>query len=1417
MAKRFSAIFLCIAMLASLVSVGVTAESSNWSYVSPEMQDYEVTYYSMGSASSAVKGGNRLTFTSKLAERNTTEKLYVSFPEEGGIRVYSDRQGFFNPNGLCRITYTTLSSKVIKLKPDNSNLTAVFDYSSTPWKLTVTNSENGNNFSLSGANVFFGYDSSNALKKVKLTGGILSDEVIFGLGERYNGFNQVGKKVPLWNTDTGYHTWTANSGDKAYSYVNVPLMHSNSGYSLFFNLSYSGTADIGNTVSNVYSLEFAGDDFDFYTYLGTPLENTESYTALTGRPAASPTWSFGYWAGGSFGDGETYINKVKNVLSGYKSMGMMPTAIYLESIPFNEQGLEIANSYGVRGLTWNNPSQAQLLQSGMNGTTFSQENLKVLLPDVSQSSLPWSYDNYWGDYTNPLMNTALKNGGYSKLLKVGLSGAMVDYGEYINNYGTFYNGMTGEEMHNFYPYYYNKAIAETFSSVRGDDYVLFARAGCAGSQQFAASFGGDVNSSFDGLKAALYAGLSISASGFSTWGSDLGGYYCSDSAISDELYQRWLEFSLFSPLMRLHGNTEKDPWNFSEQAQQTFKAAYSLRNNILDLLYSANITANTTGAPMMQAMALAFPEQKELAAIEDQYLFCNELLVCPVVTAGATSRTINLPTGRWTSLWNGELYYGGSHTVSAAVNEIPVYIRAGAVMPVTLSESYSLFEQPENGGIAALVLTPADETRTVSYMTDSGEAYSFESKNENGVYTVTSGEKVIRSTLVLAGVDALGVTVDGTALKRLSSLSDGEIGYYVDKDNNRTLVNADTAWQSLEYTEGEVYTNDFSDTRVSSAVADFGIYFAAGDSKQFVAETAEQHFSTANGNLARVTDPNGFSDRDIDRNILSAVLLNAKYNDFVLDATIAGTHGGASSLGFVIGQKMPGEHYMNSENGGYAVFFKRFGNQLNLAVVYNGKTVLSGGSLSEFSRNGFVGTLDDFYNNFGCSDAGPLRVRLEVVSGNLQAYVYSTVQKKYVKIGGTIPLNSYSGGYIALAQSTAQVTNGAPNDQYYDSLCIKGYNPEIMKRSDAAVITPTEYRNSFNNSSVAMLENDFDIYYAENQLNNKVYKKEEVADFASRLYITDGWLGRYYQGGNNWQPYLGNVILRYKHAIYGNLKTEFTNRFLAESTLKSTYMTVQIGQQSENHSVYDSSDASGGYLVTLQLCGAKWAAVTVVHCDKIIYKAALGTEAEISGRTGYDTYVVIPDYSSTNVGKFSVQVNNKQLLVTHNGSEVISGLLLEDYNPGFVSVGFDIGNPDSGTAIDDLSIIGEVLPIEFTKLCGSSASLKKYYGYEYSTDGINFCDETDFTGLLHNNEYVFYQRTKATENYPSGNIVCRTITVKYLPGDFNGNNLYQSDDLVMLRRVLLGALIADKELSDVNKDSSVNILDLVRLKKTIIG
>lgn len=1414
MVKRFSAIFLCIAMLASLVSVGVTAESSDWRYVSPEMKDYEVTYYSMGAASSPTKRGNMLVFNSELTVRNTTEMLYVSFPQEGGIRVYSSRQGFFNPDGLCRITYTTLASKVIELKPNSGNLTAVFDYSSTPWKLTVTNSENGNSYSLSGADIFFGYDSSNALKKVKLTGRISSNEVIYGFGERYNGFNMVGKRIDLWNTDTGYHTWSASSGDKAYSYLNIPLMHSNSGYSLFFNSSYYGIADIGKTVSDAYSLEFTGGDFDFYTYLGTPLENIESYTALTGRPATSPTWSFGYWAGGSYGDGEAYINKVKSVLSGYKSIGMMPTAVYLESIPFNEQALEIANSYGVRGLTWNNPSQAQLVKEGMNGTTFSQENLKVLLPNVS--SLPWSYDDYWGDYTNPLMNTALKNGGYSKLLKAGLSGAMVDYGEFINNYGSFHNGMTGEEMHNFYPYFYNKAISEVFSSERGSDYVLFARAGCAGSQAYAGNFAGDLNSSFDGLKAALYAGLSISASGFSTWGSDLGGHYCSASAIGDELYQRWLEFSLFSPLMRLHGNTEKDPWNFSEQAQQTFKKAYSLRNNILDLLYSANITANTTGAPMMQAMAMAFPEQKELASVEDQYLFCNELLVCPVVTAGATSRTVKLPSGTWTSLWDNSLYSGGEYSVAAPVNEIPVYIRQGAVMPVTLSENYSLFTQPTSGGISALLMTPADDCRTVSYKTEDGEDYTLESKNESGVYTVKSNEAVGRRTVVLAGISAISASADGRDLKQLSVLSGNESGFYVDKVNNRTVIVTDEAWKTLEYTEGKVYKNDFSANDANSATADFGIYFAAGESTRFVQESASVHFSTADGYLTRVTDPNGYAERDIDRNILSAVLLNAKYNDFTLEATIKGTFGGASSLGFVVGQKSPEAHYMSSEDGGFAVFFKRFGNQLNLAIAYNGKSVSSDGSLKEFNRYEFCGSISDFYNNFGCSDAGPLTVRLEVKAGKLKVYVFSPLKGSYIALGVEIPLNGYSGGYIALAQSTAQVTEGAANDQYFDKLLIASDNPEYISRSPEALLSPTEYSNDFNDSSVSMLENDFEVYYAENQLNSKKYIKETAEAFAKRLYIRDGWLGRSYQGGNNWQPYLANVILCYKHAIYDNFKTEFTNRFLTGNVATSTFMTVQLGQQTKNASVFDSAGDDGGYLISLQLCGGSWSAVTVWHKGNAIYKVAFGAESAISGITGYDDKIVLPDYSNMGSGSMSVEMRNGALYVIRNGIEVISGLLLENYKAGYVSVGFDIGNPDSGTAIDSFKLKGEVIPVEFTRLCGQYAELKGYTGYEYSLDGVSYSDKLCFDGLLHNTEYTFWQRTAATDSLPAGNPANKSVTVKYSAGDFNGNLLYQADDLAALRKALLSSDY-DVDLSDVNADKAVNVLDLIRLKKIIVS
>lgn len=1418
---------LCVSLCFSIVSsyLPVSAEKK-------PMAEYTVDWFAPDAVSSVKKEEDRLSFVSGIENRSETLNFEISFPEEGGIRLSTESQGYFAPAALRKITYTELSSSSLMLKPEESNLSVTFNYGSTPWSITYSDSVNGKTFTVYSSQMLFGFDADDAMQKVKLTGTVSADETIYGLGERYNAFNQVGSTVRLWNVDTGYHTWS--SGELVDSYVNVPFMHSSTGYSLFFNSLYGATADIGDSDPNTYSLDFNGTDFDFYMYLGTPLENIESYTALTGRPTTSPEWAFGYWAGGTgtYWNDEAYASdttRLREVLQKYEEMGTMPTALYGEgSLSRNTTGYNILAQYNVKMLGWCNPT------INFNHTyNFTRAQMQSLLPDVAADELPSatvigneSADYVYVDFSNPNAVALMKAAGYDTAMKRGLKGVMVDFGEYIDDWVTFYNGMKGDEMHNFYAYCYNKTMSEVFSSKLEDDHILFARAGCAGSQTYAANFGGDVNSSFFGLKASLAAGLSISSSGFSTWGSDIGGHYLKeDQTFTDELYQRWLQFSLFSPLMRLHGSIDKNPWSFGEQAQETFKTAFALRESITDLLYSANLTANRTGAPMMQAMAVAFPEENWLSSVEDQYLFCNELMVCPVVTEGATSRQIDLPEGRWTSLWDGSLLGGGTYTVEAPVDQIPVYIREGAVIPVTLSENYSIFEQASGEGLSGLVITPPDDTRTTSYETADGETASFTSVRNGNSYTITADAGCSRGSLMLAGIYADSVTVDGVALAELSAVPTAQTGYYVDEANGQTVVNIGTAWQSIEFTDSRElplelqsasYSNDFSDSNANAAASDFAVYFSEETTYNFVEEKASEHLTTANGTLARQTDVGGYSERDINQNIVSAVLLTRKYDDFVLDATIKGTAGGASSLGFVIGQTTPGAHYMKSAEGGYAVFFKRFGS-MNLAIAYNGKTIDSSGNSKSFNVWNFAGTIEDFQTQFGVSTSAPIKVRLVMKNKTLQVYIYNEIQGKYVELGGAITLSNYSGGYIALAQSTAQTTEGASADQYFDSLRIRSDDAAFIDRSPDATITSTAYSNTFTNSSLSMLQNDFDIYYAENQLNSSVYALQSITQTANRLYINGGWLNRNYQGGNNWQPYLGNVILQYKHTMFGDVKTEFSNRFLNGGEAKSTFMTVQLGQQEKGHSAYDTESDAGGYLVTLQLCGGAWSKVTVVYMDTVLYTVAIGTEEALSTRPGYDKYVYVDDYNNLAESSFSVEVKDKKLTVIRGGTVMLSDYQLDNYRPGYVSVGFDIGNPDSGTAINSLEITGAELPVGFAEIYGSSVTLADYEGYEFSPDGINFGSETVFSGLSHNAEYVFYHRIAATESYAAGNVIAsQSITVKFLPGDFNGDNLHQSTDLVTLRRVLLGTDTADTEISDVNTDTAVDIRDLVGLKKLTV-
>jgi alpha-glucosidase (family GH31 glycosyl hydrolase) len=357
------------------------------------------------------------------------------------------------------------------------------------------------------------------------------------------------------------------------------------------------------------------------------------------------------------------------------------------------------------------------------------------------------------DYSNPLA-AELSRRWWAHRLGIGVAGSMVDFGDRTPEGALFYDKRRGDEMHNAYSYDYHRTVNKIFSERRGDDFILFGRAAAPGAQQWAGQFAGDHPANFTGLQGVLTGALNLCACGFSTWGSDLGGFL---GWPEPGVYMRWTEFGCFSPLMRCHGRTPREPWEFGDAAVVNYKYYAWVRENLLDYIYAAARRAHETGAPMMQGMALAFPEARSLAAVDDQYMFGPDLLVAPVVTDG-TSREIAFPPGRWSSLWDGQAVNGpGTIQYAAPLNIIPVFVHEGAAIPLRLNPQLELGQSLKQGVVHALLVGPPP--RQNSNLSGRGEDISI-ALSSNG-YSIEYPVGIEPDYFLLDAQDVTEVRVDG--------------------------------------------------------------------------------------------------------------------------------------------------------------------------------------------------------------------------------------------------------------------------------------------------------------------------------------------------------------------------------------------------------------------------------------------------------------------------------------------------------------------------------------------------------------------------------------------------------------------------------------------------------------------------------
>lgn len=705
---------------------------------------------------------------------NQPVDLHLSLPRSGGVRIYGDNQGYFKPASLLPLNLVQ-SANSYSINTSNGRI-AIHE---APFTISFCNGANTEVLRLGAGDLAFRFNHDGKIIAVDFKTHPGTNEIIYGFGERYDHLNEDGNVLTLWGMDD----WTGNTiGLMNETYKPIPVFHSSKGYMVFDNSSYRLRADVGKTRPNQIRLTQQGPIFDYYFWITSPEKALESYTDLTGKPVLAPEWAFEPWMGRT-GRGWTEpssnpVAEEERVEEQFEKLDIPHSAIYAEG-DGNAESPDL-NAFmaarGIKVLSWFFPVISEASQAKLMPEKKAKE-----LP-VLHTEDPWDHV----DFTNPNALELMRR-VWKRRLDVGVAGSMVDFGDRVTEDAIFYNGKRGDEMHNFYAYDYHRTCGEIFREKRGDDFILFGRAAAPGDQKWVAQFAGDHPSNFKGLKSVLPGALNLSACGFSIWGSDLGGFL---GWPEPAVYMRWTQFGCFSPLMRCHGRTPREPWNYGDAAVANYKFYAWVRENLLNYIYNSAIYSHETGIPMMRSMAVAFPSEPDLAPISDQYMFGRDLLVAPVLDEN-NSRMIRFPAGRWTSLWSGKTISGPTNvTVKVPLTMVPVYLRSGAIVPLQLDPTLEFGASMSRKRVNALLVTAPTKRETTSLLN--------KQSHEAAVISRASADSIDLTLQNSAGTDYLlvynalvsAVEVNGHIIANLQDIAPVSIqpGWYADSGMDRIVV-----------------------------------------------------------------------------------------------------------------------------------------------------------------------------------------------------------------------------------------------------------------------------------------------------------------------------------------------------------------------------------------------------------------------------------------------------------------------------------------------------------------------------------------------------------------------------------------------------------------------------------------------------
>ncbi|HTB96294.1 MAG TPA: TIM-barrel domain-containing protein [Terracidiphilus sp.] len=540
---------------------------------------------------------------------------------------------------------------------------------------------------------------------------------IFGLGEGVHPFDRRGTHDEMAN---GQHSPDlATFGAR----LPIPWVISPDGWGVFVGQP-SGSFQFSQSEARFRSGE-ATSTRNVYLVLGdTPADVLAGYADLTGHPQLPPLWAFGYMQ-----SHRTLASQEEllSVVSNFRDKKLPCDAVIYLGTGFCPSGWNTGHG----SFTFNEtvfPDPATTIQQ------IHEKHMKVILHVVPP-----------GDFHGELTDQGLAAGGsgdavpywakHTALGELGVDGWWPDEGDRLNVYARlqrnqmYFEGSRKDSLH-------KRPFA-------------LHRNGYAGLQRFGWLWSGDTFSTWDALRSQIMVGINIGLSGIPHWGTDTGGFVPTPD-YSPELYVRWFQFSAFCPSFRSHGRAWKLhlPWGWNTgttgpkevdapwtanwpsdadlhrpEIEQICRKFLNLRYQLLPYTYSAAADAHENGLPIIRALWLAYPHDRDATLLDDIYLWGDSILVAPVHEKGATQRDLYLPHGAWWDYWTSERVEGGKPiTAPAPLDTMPLFVKAGAIVPFGPVKQYAAEPSTE---LVTLRVYPGADGRFRWY-DDDGESFAFE-------------------------------------------------------------------------------------------------------------------------------------------------------------------------------------------------------------------------------------------------------------------------------------------------------------------------------------------------------------------------------------------------------------------------------------------------------------------------------------------------------------------------------------------------------------------------------------------------------------------------------------------------------------------------------------------------------------------